>query len=142
MREHFPALPIFARAIDRIHYYQLKKLGVQVARRELFGSSVDLATEALRALGMRAHTAHRMARRWRVHEEQALEDMAAMWARDEARTSMLARLRQALEEAERIMRDEDPRVAGGHPQGWDNEALRAGGRPDDVSGEQPPTPPR
>ena len=142
VREHFPALPIFARAIDRIHYYQLKKLGVQVARRELFGSSVDLATEALRALGMRAHTAHRMARRWRIHEEQALEDMAAMWARDEARTSMLARLRQALEEAERIMRDEDPRVAGGHPQGWDNEALRAGGRPDDASGEQPPTPPR
>jgi glutathione-regulated potassium-efflux system ancillary protein KefC len=53
VREHFPRLPIFARARDRIHYYELRKLGVAVARRELFGSAVELATEALRALGLR-----------------------------------------------------------------------------------------
>ena len=103
-----------------------------VARRELFGSAVELATEALRALGLRGHTAHRMARRWRDHEERALEDMAAMWARDEARTNLFARLRQALEEAERIMRDEDPRVAAAQEPGWDNEAVRATRRPDEA----------
>jgi len=132
VREHFPRLPIFARARDRIHYYELRKLGVAVARRELFGSAVELATEALRALGLRGHTAHRMARRWRDHEERALEDMAAMWARDEARTNLFARLRQALEEAERIMRDEDPRVAAAQEPGWDNEAVRATRRPDEA----------
>lgn len=132
VREHFPGLPIFARARDRIHYYELRKLGVAVARRELFGSAVELATEALRALGLRGHTAHRMARRWRDHEERALEDMAAMWARDEARTNLFARLRQALEEAERIMRDEDPRVAAAQEPGWDNEAVRVSRRPDEA----------
>ena len=94
--------------------------------------TVHYIVDALRALGLRGHTAHRMARRWRDHEERALEDMAAMWARDEARTNLFARLRQALEEAERIMRDEDPRVAAAQEPGWDNEAVRATRRPDEA----------
>ena len=131
VREHFPGLPIMARARDRIHYYELRALGVQFAHRETFASAYELGIEALRFLGYRGHTAHRLARRWRNHEERELEEIAAMWARKEDRTTIFARAKQAFAEAERLMRDEDPQVFVERDRAWDNDALRAKRRPDD-----------
>jgi voltage-gated potassium channel Kch len=131
--EHFPQLAIFARARDRIHYYDLKRHGVTYAHRETFASAYEMGIEALRALGYRGHTAHRLARRWRAHEERELDEIAAMWARNEERTTIFARVKQAFEEAERLMRDEDPQVFVDRDGAWDNEVLRVDRRPDDAS---------
>ena len=123
-KEHFPQLQIFARARDRIQYYELKSRGVTYAHRETFASAYETGIEVLRALGYRGHTAHRLARRWRQHEESELEEIAAMWARREERATIFARFKQAVKEAERLMRDEDPQVFVEADAAWDNEALR------------------
>jgi monovalent cation:proton antiporter-2 (CPA2) family protein len=128
VRQHFPHLTILARCVDRPHYFALRKLGVRKVFRETFGSAHETAIEALKHLGYRAHTAHRLARRWRDHEESVLEELGDLWRSD--RASYFQRAKGALEEAERLMRDEDPSVYLERDAGWDNESLRADNRPD------------
>jgi glutathione-regulated potassium-efflux system ancillary protein KefC len=128
VRQHFPHLTILARCVDRPHYFELRKLGVRKVFRETFGSAYETAIEALKHLGYRAHTAHRLARRWRDHEESIIEELGDLWRND--RAGYFERTKGALDEAERLMRDEDPTVYIDRDAGWDNESLRADNRVD------------
>jgi voltage-gated potassium channel Kch len=123
VRQHFPHLTILARCVDRPHYFALRKLGVRKVFRETFGSAYETGIEALKHLGYRAHTAHRLARRWRDHEESVIEELGDLWRDD--RATYFQRAKGALDEAERLMRDEDPTVYVDRDAGWDNESLRA-----------------
>jgi voltage-gated potassium channel Kch len=124
VRAHFPHLPIVARCVDRPHYWKLRGLGVRKVFRETFGSAYETGIEALKHLGYRAHTAHRLAQRWRKHEESVLEELGDLW-RGGDRDTYFKRTRGAMDEAERLMRDEDPTVYSEGHGGWDNESLRA-----------------
>ncbi|MBS1123582.1 MAG: Glutathione-regulated potassium-efflux system protein KefC, partial [Deltaproteobacteria bacterium] len=123
VRHHFPGLTILARCRNRPHYWELRQLGVKKVFRETFGSAYETGIAALQELGYRAHTAHRLARKWRDHEEAVLEELGELWGTD--KDTYLQRARGALDEAERLMRDEDPTVFAERDAGWDNEALRA-----------------
>jgi len=124
VRQHFPHLTILARCVDRPHFWRLRALGVRKVFRETFGSAYETGIEALKHLGYRAHTAHRLARRWRDHEENELEELADLWSSGD-REAYFQRARGAMAEAERLMRDEDPTVYVENRAGWDNESLRA-----------------
>ncbi len=128
VRQHFPHLKILARVRDRPHYFELRAMGIRHAYRETFGSAYETGIQALIELGYRSHTAHRLARRWRDHEERELEQLAGLWGTD--RTAYFARMRQALEEAERLMREADPVAMTDRDAAWDNESLRSDNRPD------------
>jgi voltage-gated potassium channel Kch len=123
VRQHFPHLTILARGVDRRHYWELRRIGVHKVFRETFGSAYETGIEALKHLGYRAHTAHRLARRWRDHEESVLDELGDLWRGDT--DTYLRRARGALDEAERLMRDEDPTVYTEPDAGWNNETLRA-----------------
>jgi hypothetical protein len=90
--------------------------------RETFAAAYEAGIAALRALGYRAHTAHRLARRWRDHEERELDELMRLWGQGE--DVIFARSRFAMEEAERLMREEDPTVYEQRDAAWDNESLR------------------
>jgi hypothetical protein len=122
VRHHFPNLKVLARCRDRQHYWELRKLGCIAVFRETFGSAYEAGVEALKQLGYRANTAHRLARRWRDHEERILEDLGQHWGTQ----GYFGRVKQSMDEAERLMRDEDPTVYEERDAAWDNEALRAG----------------
>jgi voltage-gated potassium channel Kch len=122
VRRHFPKLPILARARNRQHHYRLRRLGITSIFRETMGTSLELGQAALRALGVRAHTAHRISLRWRDPDERALEDMlkfagagADVW---------LSEAKKALENFEKAMRDELGGKLTDKDAGWDNETLR------------------
>jgi monovalent cation:proton antiporter-2 (CPA2) family protein len=132
VRRHFPHLAILARCRDRPHYWELRKLGVNRVFRETFGSAYETGVAALQALGYRAHTAHRLAQRWRTHEERVLEELGEIWGAGD-RDTYFRRTRGALEEAERLMRDEDPAVFIERDAAWDNESLRADRHIDDAA---------
>jgi glutathione-regulated potassium-efflux system ancillary protein KefC len=133
VRKHFPTLRILARARNRPHYYQLRRLGIEVVHRETFASAYEMGIAALRELGYRNYTAHRIARRWRDHEERELEELLGLWGGDQK--AYFARARLALQEAERLMREEDPLVFADRDTAWDNESLRADPRPDAAAAE-------
>lgn len=124
VRTHFPHLTILARSVDRPHYWELRRLGVRKVFRETFGSAWETGIEALKQLGYRAHTAHRLALRWRKHEESVLEELGDIWHGGD-RDTYFKRTRGAMDEAERLMRDEDPTVFTERDAAWDNEELRA-----------------
>jgi voltage-gated potassium channel Kch len=128
VRKHFPHLTILTRARDRPHYFELRHLGIESVHRETFASAYEMGIDALRQLGYRAHTAHRLARRWRDHEEREMEELVQL--RDADRATYLERMRRALDEAERLMREEDPVVYAERDAAWDNESLRADRHPD------------
>lgn len=72
VREHFPNLPIYARARNRNHVHKLMDLGVKVIRRETFLASVDLAREVLQGLGMKEHEAEKAVNMFRDHDRRRL----------------------------------------------------------------------
>jgi len=136
VRQHFPHLTILARCVDRPHYWELRRLGVRKVFRETFGSAYETGIEALKHLGYRAHTAHRLAKRWRNHEESELDELGDLFQGD--RAAYLKRARGGMDEAERLMRDEDPTVYAGDDGGWDNESLRADREVDAAATEDAP----
>jgi voltage-gated potassium channel Kch len=73
VRAHFPHLEIFARARNRQHAYALMDLGVRYVIRETFASSLEMATEALEALGASRSEALSTVTRFRAHDEQTLK---------------------------------------------------------------------
>jgi voltage-gated potassium channel Kch len=123
VRTHFPHLHIIARAWDRVHYFELKKAGVQVVLRETFGSALEAGEAMLRGLGMRAHRAHRAAQAYRGSDERALGELEKLWGGDEK--TYFEAVRRASTEAERLLRGAKNSETAGADEAFDNDALRA-----------------
>ncbi len=73
LRSHFPHLKIFARARNRQHVFDLRKAGVQVIRRELLASSLDMSENLLNELGVSASRAKEIVTRFKNHDEVLLD---------------------------------------------------------------------
>lgn len=65
-REHFPQLKIFVRAKNRLDAYDFINSGVENIYRETLGTAVNMAVDILKATGMRAYAARRLAQRFMV----------------------------------------------------------------------------
>jgi glutathione-regulated potassium-efflux system ancillary protein KefC len=122
VRHLFPNLPILARARNRQHYYDLYALGIRRIYRETFASALEVGVDAVVSLGMRAATAHRLARKFRDRDEQDLEALGKLWD-DPDESNYFAAARQAREEMERLLRQEKPSIYT-DDSAWDNESLR------------------
>ena len=94
-RRSFPQLKILARARNRYHAHRLIDRGVDGLVRELFYSSLKMAEDSLRALGVSAADAERSVALFRAHDEQNLLDAHAIY-RDEKQ--MIQSAQQAAEE--------------------------------------------
>jgi monovalent cation:proton antiporter-2 (CPA2) family protein len=75
VRRRYPNLAIIARAHSRTDAYEYMDLGVPAVR-ETFGSALDAAELALRALGHGPLAARRVITRFRRHDEEMTEQMA------------------------------------------------------------------
>lgn len=75
VREHFPDLPIYARARDRTHVHKLMDLGVTIIERETFLAALELTTRLLRGLGFKPNEAKRLTQTFkRLDEKRLYED--------------------------------------------------------------------
>jgi voltage-gated potassium channel Kch len=140
VRHNFPHVTVLARCRDRPHYWELRRLGIAKVFRETFGSAYETGIAALQALGYRANTAHRLAQRWRMHEERSLEELGDLWGTGD-RATFFSRTKDAMQEAERLMREEDPQVFQERDAAWDNESLRADRQVDAAATSTTPTTP-
>lgn len=80
---HFPHLKILARAIDRVHVYQLMRYDLAGFRRETFDSAITLGIQALKLLGNSDRLAKRTAKRFTEHDEESLRLLSDLWGNDE-----------------------------------------------------------
>jgi monovalent cation:proton antiporter-2 (CPA2) family protein len=75
---HFPKLQLLVRAYDRTHAGELLKIGVQHVYREMFGSSMNLAKDALVVLGQSEKDADSVVKRFSDHDEKFLRKSVAV----------------------------------------------------------------
>lgn len=94
VQQNFPHLKLLVRVFDRAHAYEVMRTGVDTVYREVFGSSMDLARDALTHLGMHPYEAHRAITRFRAHDERFLRKSAAH-ADDESKLIDIARQSRA-----------------------------------------------
>jgi glutathione-regulated potassium-efflux system ancillary protein KefC/glutathione-regulated potassium-efflux system protein KefB len=83
VRKHFPDLPIVARARNRVHYYRLRDLDIDVIERETLHSSLETARQALGHLGFDPAQAARAVELFREHDARQLDAQYAV-RQDEA----------------------------------------------------------
>ncbi len=91
VRQHFPDLPILARARNRTHHFRLRDLGVKMIYRETFLTSVEVARQALLKLGFTDTVAERAVTLFRKHDEELIEVQHAVH-QDEAKLIQNSRL--------------------------------------------------
>jgi monovalent cation:proton antiporter-2 (CPA2) family protein len=94
VKQNYPNMKILARVFDRAHAYEVMKQGVNNVYREVFGSSMDMATDALIALGKHPHEASRAVRLFRKHDEAFLHK-SAQHADDQGKLIDMAKISRA-----------------------------------------------
>jgi monovalent cation:proton antiporter-2 (CPA2) family protein len=93
-REHFPQLKLLVRVFDRTHAFEVIREGVDSVYREVFGSSMDMARDALTMFDFTPDDASRAIARFKDHDEKFLRKQAAI-AGDEAKLIDMARQSRA-----------------------------------------------
>ncbi|MDB5747525.1 MAG: potassium transporter KefC [Massilia sp.] len=96
VREHFPALPILARARNVTHYYQLMDRGVTVIERETFESALQLGRRVLCQLGYGAYRAREATLKFREHNKATVDAVYPFYKDREQYVSMAKRARDEL----------------------------------------------
>jgi monovalent cation:proton antiporter-2 (CPA2) family protein len=119
-REAFPQLKILARAWDRRHAYDLLRNGADEVERETFEGSLAIGVKALRALGFRAHRAHRAANLFRVHDLRAFNKLAPLTGGEEG---YILAARDAQSTMDRLLKaDMDSLRPDAVDEAWDTAA--------------------
>ena len=114
-KEHFPNLKIIARARDVDHWYQLRRLGVEVPERELFEGSLRVGRETLEFLGLDAYEAREKADLFRRYNLKMLEATIENYEDTEFRVATMQRAKDMLTDA---IEQDQKRLASGQQQGW------------------------
>ena len=122
VKKHFPNLTILVRAHDRGDAYDFLGAGVEHIYRETLDTSLRTGVDVMRLLGGRAYYAERSARLFRRHDEDALQEQAAVRG---DRSQYFDTTRRRIKELEELIRsDETDRWLREVDEGWDNESLR------------------
>ena len=103
VRAEYPDLPIFARARNVGHYYQLMDRGVKVIERETFDAALRLGRDVLtEGLGQSAYRTRRAALRFRKYNLQGILDAYPYYGKD--RDTFVSVARRGREQLEEMMR--------------------------------------
>ncbi len=98
VKQHFPQLPIVARARNVTHYTRLRQLGVTLIERETLDSALMSARSVLELLGWEPHAARTKAMRFRRHSIELIEQMAPHLGDENKLIAVAKQGRQQLEE--------------------------------------------
>ena len=116
VQQHFPTLPIVARARNVGHWRELRERGITRVERETFESALHAGRHALETLGVRPFEARERADAFRRHNVAGLEELLPQWADETARLSAARNARLQFEQQfQRDLEDLEERVG----RAWD-----------------------
>jgi monovalent cation:proton antiporter-2 (CPA2) family protein len=121
IRRHAPHVTILARATGRTEAYELLDAGLTHVYRETFQTSLRMGIDALSLLGLRSYHAHRMAKTFHIHDEEALRELSGM-QHDKKKYMNLAR--QSISDLEQLLLSELEDTGVSRDAGWDTDSLR------------------
>ena len=96
LRKYYPHVPIYARAHNRLHSYKLMDLKVEILYRDTFFSSLMLAKDILRGLGVPASETERTVNMFRAHDEALLKRQHAIYKDERALIESVLKSREEL----------------------------------------------
>jgi glutathione-regulated potassium-efflux system ancillary protein KefC len=103
VREHFPKVPIVARARNRAHAHALRALGVEDIVRETFFSSAEAARHMLRKLGLDEAEANGAVDKFVAYDEAALVEQFVHRSDEQA---LIAVTKKTAEDLEKIFEED------------------------------------
>jgi monovalent cation:proton antiporter-2 (CPA2) family protein len=133
MRQHFPHVPVYARARNRQHVHQLMDMGIEMIERETFLSSMDLTKDLLRGLGMSEKRVRFIIETFKESDEKRLYDDYKIQSDLEKLRQRALKQSQELEEIfaqdviEGEARSEAPETVKSSPAAGVTPARRASG---------------
>ncbi|MEM9159831.1 MAG: monovalent cation:proton antiporter-2 (CPA2) family protein [Verrucomicrobiota bacterium] len=108
LKKHHPHLKIAANAADRSSAYELMDLGVEVIRRETYGSALALGQDALKLLGTDSYDAYRKMRIFQKNDDAMLPELYKTLKEDEdGYVSLYQKHTVELEELMKLDKDSD-----------------------------------
>ena len=121
VRRHYPEVKILARAYDVNHLYLLRRAGVDLAMRELFDTSLAMGIEAMKRLDVHPFKVEKMARAFRHHDADGLEQLYELW--DENSTiaknrALLTRAKELRETLTDFMEADRSQLHDRSERGW------------------------
>jgi glutathione-regulated potassium-efflux system ancillary protein KefC len=117
VRREYPDLPIFARARNVTHYFQLRDRGVDMIERETYEAALKLGRTVLSdGLGQSAYRTRQAANRFRRHNRDSLE---AVYPYYKDREKFVSLTRQAREELEEMIARDRRTAEEERSQYWD-----------------------
>jgi monovalent cation:proton antiporter-2 (CPA2) family protein len=111
VRQHFPHVPIYARARNRQHVYRLMDLGLTKMRRETYLSSLALTNDVLEGLGLSASEARQTIDTFRAFDRRRLYENYQDSSDPEKLRARLMKQNEELEEL--FVQDEQERQDAG-----------------------------
>ena len=100
VRKHYPHLTIFTRSSGRTEVFDLLDEGVHHVYRDTFDTSLKVGIDALTNLGFRSYQAHRVAKTFRRHDEDATHVLRHV---RHDKNTFIRLARQRIEDLEQLM---------------------------------------
>ena len=117
VRRDYPSLPIFARARNITHYYQLMDRGVNMIERETFEAAVKLGRSVLTAgLGQSAYRTRQTANKFRKYN---LQNILAVYPYHKDRDTYVSMAKRGRDELETMIARDRKAVEDETGQDWD-----------------------
>ena len=118
VREHFPGLPMIARARNVTHYVELRTRGVTIVERETFESALRTGRRVLETLGVDRFRAREMADAFRRHNVTTMDALIPHF-HDEAK--VLSEAKAGREELREFFARDHARFETEQRNGWKAE---------------------
>ncbi len=122
VKHTYPNLRVIARAVDVPHSFELQDLRVDAQRRETYDASLELGVKTLASLGYNNYHAHRMARTFRFHDAQIMNELHKLWGTDDRK--YFSEVKRFSEQLETILAAEQGQVLHENDNAWDSTTLR------------------
>ncbi len=125
VQERYPKVRILVRAVERPAMAELTQAGLHHVYRDTLDTSLRLGEDVLAALGTPRHHAHRVAQRFRRHDERQWRDIVRTRLE---RGVFVDRVRESIRSIEEVLQREFGGTGTAAPlrdEAWDNSTLRA-----------------
>lgn len=97
-RQNFPHLTILARARNREHVFRLLDLGITRVWRETYGSSLEMADDLLKSIGVPEARVRRAIREFRIYDQELLLEQHKVYQDETQLIDVSKRAQKQLEE--------------------------------------------
>ncbi|MBN3519346.1 cation:proton antiporter [Algoriphagus lutimaris] len=120
-KEEFPHLEVMIRAKNRMDAFELMDMGVENIYRENLDTSIKMGEDALKKLGFRAHTVHRLAKQFHDYDEASLKVLVNF---KHNRDEYISKTKQQIEIQESLISGELSRKFSVNDHTWDSESIK------------------